>query len=544
MAINATSRGIPISTIKAQAELLTVGSQGPYYLAEIISYLGANPKIRILEDGVLKYEDVINTTLTVTSNYIEIPTSFDEPPSTNVTDTLTGTCFLEIEKASDATVALIIPLSLPVDDPTEVKADISAALTSGIAVKANGLKLYAPVTLDVSSGSGYVTPPSTGIQRQLLSVNDAPVVVSSSLMGGSFHTHPDAPFGEQPFSYYGGTGAENAAPPFPIKVVGTHSRLGASWAGIINKGWTYYDTYKAWGNSFGAKVHFVLFQTPNELVDGTYSETNRYFPGLQSHAGAGPDLGNAPPVAGAVQTFITSLLNHDTTLETVEAWNEYEIYPTGYWQGTREQMARVMRECNAARLAVRPSVKILWPGMVNWDKLNPTVPFQNWVDANTGLAFASDGAGGQARDHIQGIGHHIYPYHTDSADTLAIYFLKVRASCDAMGKSALPKYLTEFGLTNGTITSASQAARVYGQCYLLAAIFGYQFANPWTMDMGRPSIGSGQGNWGGHVPWMTADFVNRHNQVAGLMGKTIRWAYVMTNNTITVGTNDGLVVTI
>lgn len=526
----ATSRGLTLETYKTAALGQPEGTQGGYYLGLISAEIGSGAYFRIYVGGVLKYEDTIIGSLTVTSNYIELPTAFNEPAETWLAATITGTCTVEIVKASDSGVALVIPIALPADDPSGDKWHLSGNLQAGVAVKTSALRILAPPTLDVTTGT-VAPPPTTGIAMTLLTTADTPVVVSATLFGGQFLVHPAPRPGDSTWAQMGGTaGTESAVPPFQIKSIGSLQRIGCTWAAIVREGWTWYDSWKVWGDSFGAIRNYTLFQTPNESAQSGYSANNSYWPAFNP----GGDKGNVPPVAGAAQAHATAVFNHDSTLNTFESWNEYEVFPTGYWQGSPEQMAVVMREVNNARIATGHSAKILWPGMVNWDTASAETPFANWIT----LANASDGFGGVAKDHIQGIGHHIYPNGGSTALSMAIYFARVQASMTAMGKGTLPKYLTEAGmLPDNQAIDLPSVVRVYGQLYALGAINGYVACNLWSMDRGVTS-----GNWGLYVPWLNSSIVARHNAlVTGLSGKTIRWAYVMTNNTIQIGTNDGAV---
>lgn len=528
----ATSRGLTLETYKTAALGQTEGTQGGYYLGLISAAIGSGAYFRIYVGGVLKYEDTIIGSLTVTSNYIELPTAFNEPAETWLAATITGTCTVEIVKASDSGVALVIPIALPADDPSGDKWHLSGNLQAGVAVKTSALRILAPPTLDVTTGT-VAPPPTTGIAMTLLTTADTPSVVSATLFGGQFHVHPSPRPGDATWAQQGGTsGTEGAVPPFQIKSIGSLARIGCTWAAIVREGWTWYDSWKVWGDSFGAIRNYTLFQTPNELAQSGYAANNSYWPTFNP----GGDKGNVPPIPGAVLSFATSVFNHDSTLSTFEAWNEYEVYPGGYWQGSATQMAIVMKEANQARINTGHSAKILWPGMVNWDTASASTPFQNWID----LANASDGSGGTAKDHVQGIGHHHYCTTDTTALTMAVYFSRVQASMTAMGKGSLPKYMTEGAmLPDGASIDQTFCVNIYGWFYALCAINKYVACNLWSMDRGAT------GNWGGHVPWLNSAFIARHNAlVAGLSGKTIRWAYVMTNNTIQIGTNDGAVLTV
>jgi len=530
----ASSRGLTLDTYKALALLEADGTQGGFYLGLVRDAIGANPYFRIYVGVDLKYEDTIVGSLNVVSNTIVLPTAFNEPAETWLAATVTGTCTVEIVKASDSGVALVIPIAKAADNPLGDKWTLSGDLQAGVAVKTSSLRILAPGTLDVGGGGTdiYATPPTSGVAVTMWTLANTPVVVSPTLFGGQFHFHPTPRPGDGTFADQGGTGSMDAVPPMQIKSIGSLARIGCTWAAIVREGFTWYDSWKTWGNSFGAIRNYTLFQTPNELATSGYSANNSYWPTFNP----GGDKGNVPPVAGAAKTFARSIMDHDSTLATFESWNEYEIYPTGYWQGTKEQMARVMRECNEARIESGHSCKILWPGMVNWDYTNPDVGFDNWAE----LAAASDGAGGQAKDHIQGFGHHIYSSYGTTALSMSIYFRKVQASMNAMGKGSLPKYMTEGALIpDGASFDVTLASNIYGWQYALCAIYGYVSCNSWSMDRGA------SGNWGGHVPWFTTQFRAKHDLlVNGLHGKKIGWAYVMTNNTIQIGTNDGNILTV
>ncbi len=195
-------------------------------------------------------------------------------------------------------------------------------------------------------------------------------------------------------------------------------------------------------------------------------------------------------------------------------------------------MSRIMRECREARDAVRPSVKVLWPGMVNWQFDNPTEPWSNWPE----LANASDGAGGIARDHVDGFGHHVYVSPGTSALQIAIYYAKARTAVTQMGHLGKPMYMTECGFTDGSSTSDAIASRSFGWIYLISAAYGYEFVNPWQMDITSS-------NWAGHSPWLNSSFRQVHDYLSSnLIGKTVRWAYVMNDGSVRVGcTGDTLV---
>ena len=479
----ASSRGLTLSTYKALALLEVNGTQGGFYLGLVRDAIGANPYFRIYVGGVLKYEDTIVGSLNVVSNTIVLPTAFNEPAETWLAATVTGTCTVEIVKASTSGVALVIPIAKAADNPLGDKWTLSGDLQSGVAVKTSSLRILAPGTLDVGGGGTdiYATPPTSGVAVTMWTLANTPVVVSPTLFGGQFHFHPTPRPGDGTFADQGGTGSMDAVPPMQIKSIGSLARIGCTWAAIVREGFTWYDSWKTWGNSFGAIRNYTLFQTPNELATSGYSANNSYWPTFNP----GGDKGNVPPVAGAAKTFARSIMDHDSTLSTFESWNEYEIYPTGYWQGTKEQMARVMRD-------------------------------------------------------IQGFGHHIYSSYSTTALSMSIYFRKVQASMNAMGKGSLPKYMTEGALIpDGEPFDVTLASNIYGWQYALCAIYGYTSCNAWSMDRGA------SGNWGGHVPWFTTQFRAKHDLlVNGLHGKKIGWAYVMTNNTIQIGTNDGNILTI
>ena len=530
-----TARGISIATLKAQALQQPIGNQAPHFLNGLAAALGSNAKVKIIVDGVLKYQDNLSGALAVTGNYIQLPSSFNEPPETSLTDGMTGDAVLEIENNSNPGVALVVPIALANHTPADAKIDISGPLIAGVAVKTNGLRIQAPPDLDVGIGpSNHPPPPTSGIAFTIRTVNDEPFTVPETLMGGQFHVRPDSWPGEATWESIGGYGSPSAPPAQFIKSLHPHSRTGATWAGIRSVGWGPYDTYKAWGQSFGAKMGYVIFQTPNNVAMPGYSANRNFFPAF--NGGGGNDKGNVPPVPGAMKDFVIDLLQHDPDLEYFESWNEYEEHPMGFWQGDASMMARCMRECNEARLQVRPSVRVLWPGIVNWSVSNPEEPFPDWIK----LAYASDGAGGQGRDHIQGFGHHFYFGTGVSSVQMATYFRKVQVGMNQMGKGGLPKYMTEGGFIDNVAVSSPHAALIYGRLYTLCGAFGYQTCTPWAMDIGGYRNGAVWGNWGSNNPSINADFLSRHAEVKNAMvGKTVRWAYVMNDQTVLVGFNDG-----
>ena len=531
-----TARGIAVATLKAQALQQPVGNQAAYFLNGLATAIGAGAKVKIIVGGTVKYQDNISGSLTVTSNYIQVPAAFNEPPEVSAADAMTGSAVLEIEHATNAGVALVVPIALSVDTPADAKIDISGPLIAGVAVKTNNLRIMAPPELDVPviGGSNYPPPPTSGTSFIIRTVNDEPFVVPETLMGGQFHLRPQSWPGDPTWNQVGGSGAANGPTTQFIKSLGSHAVTGASWAGIENVGWGAMDAAMEWARSLGAMVNFTNFQTPNKFAMSGYSANRNFFPGL--NGGSGNDKGNVPPVPGAMKDFVRRLLQRYSDLTLVESWNEYEEVPLGFWQGDHLQMARVMRECNEARIEVRPSVKILWPGMVNWEFSSPETPFSNW----TKLASASDGAGGQARDHIQGIGHHLYFGSSVTTLQMAIYLRKVQVGMNQMGKGSLPKYMTEGGFTDGARVASSTAARTYGRLYAICAAFGYQCVNPWSMDIGPERNGSVWGNWGANNPSLNADFLSRHAEVKNaLVGKVVRWAYVMSDGTLRIGLGDG-----
>lgn len=159
MPINATSRGLDITTWKNAALTRPIGQQATYFLTQIRNAFGEFPQFLIYEDGVLKYFDTMPGFFSIVSNYILIPANLESNPAVHVADSLTGSVTLEIQKLGDSGVAIVIPLSKPADDPTNVKLDISLSLDGTTPVITNDLRLYASDIFDSLGGSGNGPPP-------------------------------------------------------------------------------------------------------------------------------------------------------------------------------------------------------------------------------------------------------------------------------------------------------------------------------------------------------------------------------------------------
>lgn len=228
----------------------------------------------------------------------------------------------------------------------------------------------------------------------------------------------DADPGWQPFdafiSAYGG-----ASVPLFHTLYGTHWRYSQD----PNEAWAYNPTPVP-GQGGGAKP-------PTDLAAGVSSSWGRYCAGV----------GRRTATLGANLFFETS---NEPNLQTL---------PSRFYSGTQSELAQMVRIASQSIKAVNPAAKCLTPAVVSLHSTGTGLAFFN------GMMVASDGAGGDMRDWVDGIAFHAYPPGNSEWEVHKIVG-NVRAAMATLGVAALPLYNTEFGLLSPEFSQLDAATRV------------------------------------------------------------------------------------
>lgn len=141
--------GIDVEAIMADALLEPIGSQKAYYVNQLITALGANPKIRFSRDGTPVYADVASTVLQHVSGNLKFPANWGGSPSPHLAaDIDTGTWIAEIEKAADSGVKLLLTAG-PVGSDTHMRIDRD--LDGSSLITPGDMLFAAPASLDVGA---------------------------------------------------------------------------------------------------------------------------------------------------------------------------------------------------------------------------------------------------------------------------------------------------------------------------------------------------------------------------------------------------------
>lgn len=191
------------------------------------------------------------------------------------------------------------------------------------------------------------------------------------------------------------------------------------------------------------------------------AEAHPYWPGCAAE----------PASMTSLSDFVTALVTRYPTLTHIEVWNEPDI-PTSetyYWySGTAATFVTMAQTINTAAKAVRPAVKIIGPGTVNY------LSSPNWLDAVWAAGLDT---------YLDAVSMHAYQmqYGTPLKAFLGLMHSR-QYMCNSRSKAGLGNakdfYITEFGQINPTARAMTEDEVItgYRRAMVTAAALGYKYA--------------------------------------------------------------------
>lgn len=246
--------------------------------------------------------------------------------------------------------------------------------------------------------------------------------------------------------------------------------------------WTLLDEFNAYYTGLGVKWMLTFFGMPAWLSSSAVPDVVYGYPG-----------GTSPPtdVTKMGAAMAAARTRYGSNIAGVEFWNEPDS--PGFWLGTKDQMAAMARQVklNAG------SIPVIGPALVG----GPTGQMPDWLRA-------SDGSGGQLKDHLNAVSIHTYfsaPHGVNkkfpSGSTpsyIGQHITQARGAMTAAGLApSFPLYVSETGYDVPELTDAENIARgdEIGQYYkriaLEVAFRGCQMLQFYAHDDGfggNPSI--------------------------------------------------------
>lgn len=191
--------------------------------------------------------------------------------------------------------------------------------------------------------------------------------------------------------------------------------------------------------------------------------------------------GAEPASMSTLAAFVTALVTRYPTLTHIEVWNEPDIPTTEqyYWySGSASTFVTMAETIKTAAKAVRPGIKIIGPGTVNY------LSSPNWLDAVWAAGLDA---------HLDAVSLHAYQmqWHTPLKAFLGLAHSR-QYMLNSRSKAALPAkdiYVSEFGQINPVARNMTEAEIItgYRRAMVAAAALGYKHACWYHYD--GPSFG-------------------------------------------------------
>ena len=285
------------------------------------------------------------------------------------------------------------------------------------------------------------TPPPplvAGVSYPVTEISPAGLNATSFKPGGVTLTGPGT--GTHTIKLYT---SDLGLPPLAMRIMDSAA---PTWARMHTADGTYnwvdMDEYVAYHcTARGRKLIFCFNQTPTWLAPNSALDAYGYAGG-----------GQVPTNFAKAAEFITAFLGrYGSHTLGIELWNEPSFFSPGTatanWCGTMAQLAEFGRVVSTAVKAVSPSYLVLGPGFTVGHSLvvpGGTAAGQyNWL-------LASDGAGRQGKDWIDGICYHGYDASDSQLWVLSPQVKTRQAIGTAAGlPSTFPMYQTERGIDVG-----------------------------------------------------------------------------------------------
>ena len=257
-----------------------------------------------------------------------------------------------------------------------------------------------------------------------------------------------------------------------------------SWAGVNPSDgvytWTEFDAFVDYHyNQRGRQLLVTLNQTPTWAAPNSALDAYGY-----------PGGGQAPTDKSTPADFCVELVNRYNKVSAanpsgnrmiwgIEMWNEPTHAALGtagaFFCGTVSDLAEMTRHVSTQVGAADADCKILGPGYTSG---NTTVSLVGAPNNLYAYLVASDGAGGQAKDHIDGASFHAYSMDRSSnAVAWAAQVANLRKLVTAAGLAAdFPLYQTERGVEN------SADSYCHARSAVVLAALGVQMDITYTWD--------------------------------------------------------------
>lgn len=243
--------------------------------------------------------------------------------------------------------------------------------------------------------------------------------------------------------------------------------------------WDQIDLWASTHKALGRKLLYTVYQTP------TWASSNPTGIGPYSTLG----WNQAPADWSTLSTFITALTqrmkDRGTPIDYYHICNEPN-YVSGnpgkrFYAGGAASLAVMSRIVAQAAKPITPAVKIVAPGMTNWDNANvfgegtsvsaPPLTADRAENYFAAMFAASDGAGGGMANWVDALSFHNY----GASGTLYNRIKQVKQAAALAGVGSLPIIDTETGFTNSTdflmfsniarLFTVEAASGILGCCY-------------------------------------------------------------------------------
>lgn len=531
----------------AAASSAAEGSKNTAYCQSIANAIGAGYKIVARRDSIIVLSMTMTGSLSVNSYGLVVGTSPASVDTLLAADIDSGTWTLSIEKGADPAVYISGSLARSGGD-FNLSADLDPALAVGFS---------APIVLRAPSLDSVGTPasPPASVVTWMVRSTDAPVAVPASFVGMHSDyiagaTYPAAP------SFMGHVGTVRSLDHDPDR--GWTTRL--SWALMEPDAngsyvWTHMDNWVA--EHSGKVLVYVIDRTPAGYAK--YTTTKNLYPSLVNSSSPPSDWTKAANLCNAIrarypsESFVFELWNEpncgwaDGAGGAITSANMYSTRMTdafldwaglggAFWIGTAQDLAdgaRILKENG-----VWPLMCGAWEGQTS-DWLGNT--FRRFSTCPTG--------GGVGADYADYWSCHSYTYDGDGRKLLAeLEAYKTLAA--ALGYGSKPWMVSEIGHESPRRAfglSDTQNGDNVIRWGLIAASMGAKAICYYNLDSAAPSGGSAEALFlkyysDPNTPAKLASnaALGSHvGVVAGLAGKSIRQAGILSDGSIWVDCTDG-----